>query len=264
MAAQIKHLAISSANAKVLREFYTLLFDMRREETGQVVSDGYLGLNVNPRGRGRQAGIDHFGIEVDDVQAIIARCNEKYPKINFLKRPGNRPFASIGTHDPAGNVFDLTQAGMDNRKGLYAEGVSTEQRTRHVDHFQLRAVEPERLADFYESMYGFARSTDPTNPNTFALTDGQVTLVIAPWNILDYRDTGVERPAIDHIGFAVEDLDAFKRELDQLMETRPELFPTFTKSETEGARRFEILGECSHGELTLNDPDGVLLDVTQS
>lgn len=62
----------------------------------------------------------------------------------------------------------------------------------------------------------------------------------------------------------MEDLDAFKQELDQLMETRPELFPEFSKAETEGARRFELLAECSRGELQLNDPDGVLIDVARA
>ena len=37
------------------------------------------------------------------------------------------------------------------------------------------------------------------------------------------------------------------------MESRPELFPTFNKSETEGARRFELLAECTRGELQIND-----------
>jgi catechol 2,3-dioxygenase-like lactoylglutathione lyase family enzyme len=262
MAVQIKHLAISSGNSVILRDFYTAVFGMSREERGQVVTDGYLGLNVNHRGQGRQAGIDHFGIEVQDVDEIMARCKEAYPKINFLKRPGNRPFASIGTHDPAGNVFDLSQSGMENRKGVYADALTEGKRPRHVSHFQLRAVEPEVLATFYHDVYGLER-TDGED-GSYALTDGRVTLVIAPWNILNYRDTGVERPAIDHIGFAVDDLNAFKRDLDQLMETRPELFPVISRKEDEAARRFELLRECSRGELELNDPDGVLLDVAQA
>ncbi len=260
MAARIKHLAISSANHERVREFYEAVFSMEYDRS-MIVTDGYVGLNVNPRGRGRQAGIDHFGIEVDDVDAVMARSRELYPKVNFLKRPSNRPFAGIGTHDPAGNVFDLSQAGMENRRGIYAESLD-EQRPRHISHFQLRTVEPALLATFYHDVYGLERTGG--DQGTFALSDGRVSLVIAPWNILDYRDTGIERPAIDHLGFAVEDLNSFKRELDQLMESRPALFPQFSKADTEGARRFELLSECAHGELQLNDPDGILLDVAQA
>src|SRR5204862_3244597 len=97
MTANIKHVAISSGNHELLCDFYASLFGMKHDR-GMVVTDGYVGMNVNRRGRGRQAGIDHFGLEVDDVEAIIARSKAKYPQINFLKRPDNRPFAGLGTH----------------------------------------------------------------------------------------------------------------------------------------------------------------------
>jgi predicted enzyme related to lactoylglutathione lyase len=243
-------------------DFYQSVFKLHRDEHGPVVFDGYVGLNVNNRGQGRQAGIDHFGFEVDDVEGFMARCQAKYPQINFAKRPDNRGFVGIGTHDPAGTVFDLSAAGMDNRRGFYA-GDSLEWLPRHISHFELRAMNPEQLAEFYHEVYGLQLASGG-GEGEFALSDGRVTLVIAPWNILDYAGTGIERPAINHIGFAVESLEGFKRDLDHLMESRPELFPRFAKGSTEGARRLEILGGCQRGELQFNDPDGCLLDVSEA
>ncbi len=260
MTAKIKHVAISSGNAGLLLDFYQSLFGMQPDRQ-QVVTDGYIGMNVNPRGRGRQAGIDHFGLEVDDVEGLMARSKEKYPEINFLKRPSNRPFAGIGTHDPAGNVFDLSQAGMENRQGFYADATE-DWLPRHISHFELRAMHPAQLAEFYHEVYGF--TADQCDDGTFAVSDGRVTLVIAPWNIQDYVGTGIERPAIEHLGFAVESLHTFKTDLDQLMESRPELFPTTTKASTEGEIRMQLLATCSHGEFQLCDPDGVLLDVAEA
>jgi len=259
MTAQIKHVAISSGNHELLCDFYTSLFGMSHDR-GMVVTDGYVGMNVNRRGRGRQAGIDHFGLEVDDVDAIIARSKAKYPAINFLKRPDNRPFAGLGTHDPAGNIFDLSQAGMENRRGFYAEAID-DRHPRHIDHFELRAMHPEQLAEFYHDIYGLEASQG--EDGKFSLTDGRVTLVLAQWNIMDYTGTGIERPAIEHLDFAVESMTAFKQDLDQLMETRPEMFPTTPKTNTEGQRRYEILAGCARGELQLSDPDGVLIDVAE-
>jgi predicted enzyme related to lactoylglutathione lyase len=262
MQARIRHIAISSGNSEVMLDFYASVFGLNRDPNGPVVFDGYAGLNVNRRGKGRQGGIDHFGFEVDDVDGFMARCNSAYPNINFAKRPGNRGFVGIGTHDPAGNVFDLSQAGMDNRRGFYA-GSSQDWLPRHISHFELRAMNPALLAKFYQDVYGL--DLEGGDHGKFALTDGRVTLVIAPWNILDYAGTGIERPAIEHLGFAVESLDAFKRDLDRLMESRPELFPTISKESTEGARRMEILAaDCARGEFRLNDPDGCLLDVSQA
>jgi len=87
------------------------------------VSDGYVGMNVNSRKAGRQAGFDHFGFEVDDVERVFAKAREQYPQVQWLKRPANRPFAGISMHDPAGNVFDLSQRGMANRTDVYVADI---------------------------------------------------------------------------------------------------------------------------------------------
>jgi catechol 2,3-dioxygenase-like lactoylglutathione lyase family enzyme len=244
-------------------DFYASVFGLDRDPHGPVVFDGYVGLNVNNRGQGRQAGIDHFGFEVEDVEPIIERCKALYPQINFAKRPANRGFVGIGTHDPAGTVFDLSQAGMENRRGFYA-GDSQDWLPRHISHFMLRAMNPEQLAEFYQRVYGLELVGGAPQNGAYPMTDGRVTLLIAPWNILDYAGTGIERPAIEHVGFAVESLEAFKQDLDQLQESRPELFPSFAKGTTEGARRLEILSACGRGQFQLNDPDGCLLDVSEA
>src|SRR6267142_5020634 len=85
------------------------------------VGDGYVGLNINPRKAGRPAGLDHFGIEVDDLERVLARIAERYPTVEVLKRPATRPFAGVSTHDPAGNIFDLSQQDMQNRTSVYVE-----------------------------------------------------------------------------------------------------------------------------------------------
>jgi hypothetical protein len=126
-------------------------------------------------------------------------------------------------------------------------------------------MEPAVLAKFYQDVYGLQLAPRAAGDPNFALTDGRVTLVIAPWNIQDYGATGVVRPAIDHLGFKVESLDAFKADLDQLMESRPELFPASKKDLTEGKRQLEILAaSCHRGQFQLHDPDGWLLDVSEA
>lgn len=256
MATKIRHVAIRSGNpesARLMTDFYESLFGM----TGSRTSDGYIWLSLGARGLGRQAGLDHFGVEVDDIGEIMARCKAAYPEINFLKRPATRPFAEIGTHDPAGNVFDLYQTKPDGQSRFLEEW-----HPRRISHFQLRAVNPGVLAKFYQDIYGLQVEPRAADDPTYALTDGRVTFVIAPWNIMDYEGTGIERPAIDHMGFEVESLDVFKADLDQVMETRPDLFPSQPKDFTEGARTIEIVAaSCPRGELHLHDPDGCLIDV---
>src|SRR5689334_5052758 len=140
MAAKLKHLAIISDNYAVEGRFYEALFGLRtfesRPESAVAVTDGYVGMNVNPRKAGRQAGLDHFGFEVDDVERVFAKARERYPKVQWLKRPANRPFAGISMHDPAGNVFDLSQRGMSNRTDVYSDEAKLERTDRRVSHFQ--------------------------------------------------------------------------------------------------------------------------------
>ena len=196
MSSKLRHLAIVTDRPALLSQFYRDLFGMKgnppSETSAAVVSDGYVGLNVNPRSPGRQGGFDHFGFEVDDVDAVRDRLRESYPAIDLATRPGSRPFAGISTHDPVGNVFDLSQREMANRRDVYTNEISDS--PVHVDHVVLRVTEAERAATFYAGVYGLDEMEKaPSDPNHY-LTDGRITFIIAPWRIHDYDGAGIERP----------------------------------------------------------------------
>lgn len=266
MFAQIKHMAIVSENYALMGKFYEAAFHMRtsrgaRATNAVVVGDGYVGLNINPRRAGRQAGFDHFGFEVADVETVFARFREKYPSVTVLKRPGNRPFAGLSTHDPAGNVFDLSQRGMENRTDVYEDGDWNQDRAIH--HFALRTVMPEALAQFYVDVFELQAQEKPAGDSNFYLSDGKVTLIIMPWNINDYLGSGIERPAIDHLGFKVENLEEFKRGLQTIVGTNPRLSPSPVGAGPEGQARLKLFSKCPYGKFQLADPDGVLIDVTE-
>src|SRR5262249_4996980 len=156
------------------------------------VSDGYVGLNINPRKPGRAAGLDHFGLEVEDVEEAVARLRKSYPEIEVVKRPGSRPFAGISSHDPAGNVFDLSQHGMENRTSVYVE--SEKRQPRVISHLALRTLHAARLAQFYSEVYELRVLEKKAGDRNFYLSDGRVTLVLMPWSIADYAGTGIARP----------------------------------------------------------------------
>lgn len=266
MFAQMKHLAIVSSNVNQEGDFYRDVFRLKRSGTARaggavVVRDGYVGINLNPRAPGRQGGFDHFGFEVQDVELVFARLKERYPSVRVLKRPSNRPFAGISTHDPAGNVFDLSQQGMENRSDLYVD--KDEEMPRRVGHFALRVLETEKIAEFYRTVFELTELEKPAGDPNHYLSDGKVTLAIFPWQITDFEGSGIERPALDHIGFKVESLAAFKADLEKLggnygsqREDRPEKNP-------EREARQRLFAKCCFGQFQLSDPDGVLIDVAE-
>src|SRR5436305_12767295 len=134
MTSRIRHIAIVSDQYALQGRFYQSVFGMTtaddpRPERAVTVSDGYVGLNINPRKPGRPAGLDHFGLEVDELEPVLARLR-KYPQVQVVGRPSTRPFAGLSTHDPAGNVFDLSQRDMANRASVYVE--AEQPATRHI------------------------------------------------------------------------------------------------------------------------------------
>jgi len=263
MFAKIKHLAIISDNYALLSRFYQALFGMKaskspRPESAVAIGDGYIGMNIIPQKLGRQAGLEHFGLEVEDVDKVAARLREKYPSVQLIKRPTNRPFAGISTHDPDGYVFDLSQQQMANRSEVYVEGEW--QQERSISHFVLRSLNPAASAKFYREVYELQELEKPGDDPNHYLTDGRVTIIVAPWAITDYEGAGIEPRHMDHLGFRVEDVDAFKKDLQTLVKRNPALAPK--PGGTEGEIRLSLLAKCKHGQFQLCDPDGVPIDVS--
>jgi len=274
MLAKIQHLAIISENFVREVKFYQSALGMKgskseaEEEAKAVkmnlavsVSDGYVGMTVIGRKPGYPGGLHHFGIDVDDLELACARMREKYPALKVLQRPSNRPFASLGAHDPEGNIFDLTQQGMENRRGVYVE--TGREEMRRISHIKLRVLHPEAVARFYLDIFEFKEAEKALEDPNFYLTDGKVTLVIAPWDITDYAGAGLERPGLEHVGFKVESVDAVKQELDALRKADPEMRERTVSVASEGQRRLEIIAGCRYGRHQLSDPDGVFIDISE-
>jgi catechol 2,3-dioxygenase-like lactoylglutathione lyase family enzyme len=268
MFAKINHVAIVSDNYAQLAQFYEAVFGMKtsaktRPGRAVTVGDGYVGLNINPRRAGRSAGLDHFGIQVDDCETAFDRMGKKYGSVKWLKRPSNRPFAGITTHDPDGNVFDISQKDMANRTSIYVEN-DGQANPRHINHVAMRTMRPDAMAEFYRDVFELAPSNVERKPGdaNHYLTDGHMTLVIMPWDITDYDATGIITPGMDHIGFKVENVETFKADVKRIADDNPRLAPAPVGTGQEGAALEKLFQRsCSLGQHFLADPDGILIDV---
>ena len=272
MRAKIQHVAIVSENFVRETKFYESVFGMKRskpgsdEETkaiktnyGLSIGDGYVGMTVIGRKPGYGVGLHHFGIDVDDLEVVFARLKERYPAIRVLKRPSNRPFASYGAHDPEGNIFDLTQEGLENRRDVYVE--AGWEQARCVHHIKLRVMQPSTIARFYLDLFELKEEEKASEDPNFYLTDGRVTLIISPWNITDYEGAALERPGLEHIGFKVENVEALNRDLAALRQADPAMSERTVSVPAEGENRVRLIATCRHGKHQLSDPDGVFIDI---
>ena len=116
---KIRHLAILARNPKKMADYYTKVFDMEiihknPAGTAFFLSDGYITMAVLPHKleNDGQVGINHFGFQVDDIEAIskkIVAFDIEEPK----KRPADRPYAEFRGCDTEGNAFDLSEHGFE-------------------------------------------------------------------------------------------------------------------------------------------------------
>ena len=275
MLTRIQHFAIVSENFVREAKFYEATFGMKRAKPGSAeeekairtnyavsISDGYVGVTMIGRKPGYIPGLHHFGVDVDDVDEAIARIKKNHPEVAVLKRPSNRPFATYGAHDPEGNYFDLTQEGMSNRRDVYTE--QQREHPRRIHHLKLRVMNPTKIAAFYRDMLDLREADKALEDPHHYLTDGRMTLIIAPWKMSDFEGAGIDRPGLEHVGFQVESVEAVKRELAALREADPEMRERVISEPSEGERRSALIASCRHCQHQLSSPDGVFVDICES
>ena len=190
-----------------------------RRPSAATARDGYVGLNFNPRmpGRPGPTGLDHFGIEVEDIENSFAMAEKNYPTVEWVKRSGMRPYAQVGINDPDGQVVDINQKNMKQdisevkTNGLYLE--EDREQPRHVEYLALRTPNPAYCAEFYHDVFKLTPLNRQEGDEAYSLTDGRVTLKLIPWKITDFDGMDVGRPTLDHIGFKVEDAEKVHQEI---------------------------------------------------
>jgi catechol 2,3-dioxygenase-like lactoylglutathione lyase family enzyme len=265
MFAKINHVAIVSENYTQLGKFYEAVFGMKtgssRPGRAITVGDGYVGLNINPRREGRQARLDHFGIEVEDVETVFQRMRAHYPRVKWLQRPSTRPFAGLTTHDPDGNVFDLSQKTMKNRTSLYAE--EGWQQPRTLSHVAIRTMNAEAMAQFYSDVFELTTLNKAEGDPNFYVSDGRMTIELIQWDIESSAGVSVIMPGMDHLGFKVESIEKLKEDVEGLS-ANPFMRPMGIGIGAEGVTRLKIFRDCCPlGRYHMADTDGILIDVSE-
>ena len=110
---KIRHVAIASSNREKLAEFYKQAFGMKQVQ-GQggaiYLSDGSINLALKPVYAGREAGLYHFGFEVEDLENLKKKLKAAGAGSEVQRRPRNRE-AEYRVLDPDGNPIDLSTHG---------------------------------------------------------------------------------------------------------------------------------------------------------
>src|SRR5438309_12069147 len=121
MIAKIRHVATHTEHYDKECKFYQTIFGMKQITTGLVdengksnpdrghISDGVIGMALPAKRAGSQAGIAHFGFEVDDVGEAVNRLNGLYPELLPRRPLTYGPFAGTRLQTPPGSKLHLYQ-----------------------------------------------------------------------------------------------------------------------------------------------------------
>ena len=143
---------------------------------------------------------------------------------------------------------------------MYVE--AQREQPRRVHHLKLRVMNPAKIAAFYRDSFDLKEADKALEDPNYYLTDGKMTLIIAPWKMSDFEGAGIDRPGLEHVGFTVEDVGAVKKDLTLLREADPEMRERIVSEPSEGERRLALIASCRHGRHQFSSPDGVFVDVS--
>jgi catechol-2,3-dioxygenase len=269
MFARIAHVAIYTENYQKMANFYKIIFGMKQitsgmaDDTGQRrsdmghISDGTIGLALLRRNPGIRSGLDHFGFDVKDVKSVLAKVEKSYPDLLIKSDLGDVvPFASVRIQDPVGVHIDVSYEGAPNVR----EGYTQERwdQPRHFNHITLRALQPLRLAEFYEEIFQLQEMESAQDQ--VCLSDGKSYLIIRPCHTSSYATM---QEGLDHIGFKVEDLTKAQDDLSEIAVSFPESAPVKVAGRRFGDITRKDLEACVAGKYGTADPDGVLLHLSE-
>ena len=266
MFAKINHLAISTDNYATNARFYQALFGMKatnaqRPARAAPVGDGQIGLNNIPRRDGRRSGLDHFGLEVENMQVALERMARFDSSLTHVVRPAVRPNAAISAHDPDMIIFDLAERNSGKAQDIFAENAG-DLPQRYIDHIVLRVRNPERSAQFYSTVFELALQNDHSDGN-YRLSDGRVTIVLMPWRMDNFIGHDPQPPALDHFGFKVESVAAVKKDMLDIIGINPQMATMQLGLGEEGEARLKLFQQCPVGQFHLTDLEGVYIDVSE-
>lgn len=121
--------------------------------------------------------------------------------------------------------------------------------TAKLRHIALTVPDLKREAEFYEKVFGFTKESE--TPNSIALSDGVMNVTLLRYSADRYagKEQGNAVIGIDHIGFVVDDPQAFAA-MDQRIKDNGGAF----HAEATAGQALEI---------KYADPHGIIFDISE-
>lgn len=113
--ALIRHIAICTEDPEREARFYCEVFDLKENRRGYdfiSLTDGYISVTlIQVDKESPRKGLDHFGFQVDSLDATEGRLRRFGPHIAIAKPDREGTTTEYKVTDPEGNVFDISEKG---------------------------------------------------------------------------------------------------------------------------------------------------------
>lgn len=238
MNAHIRYLAIVTDRPAMLADFYCTRLGMTELGSGAAgdisLTDGFYNVTLLRRRADlgepdERLGLDHFGVEIEDIRDIEARLEEFAPSADIREEPGDLHHGEYRVFDPNGLAVSLSTR---------AFGVDCPQASLPlIHHVALSVPKNDEVLDFFVNVFGFREVGTSKHQREIGAParftgDGHTSLAILrdPERVRrDRRETDEKniRYGVNHFGFLVPNL---QRLLDSLPESaggapRPSIRP---------------------------------------
>jgi catechol 2,3-dioxygenase-like lactoylglutathione lyase family enzyme len=173
---QLNYLAIMCDDPVRIRDWYQrwLGFEEydRTREGSVYITDGHSSIGLLKRGsvpgeESQEAGLHHFGFQIDSILDIERNLEDFDPSIRIERRPQEDPYAEYRLRDPEGILVDLSEKGY---------GVEGEPRTPGIRHVATFNRDTARKFAFYTQVLGMRDTTrtDAEIESHLLMTKGEV------------------------------------------------------------------------------------------
>lgn len=256
MEAYIRYLAVNTERPAAMADYYKQYFGMReaaRSPAGDIaLSDGWFKVALLARWpQGEIAGLSHYGIAIDDLDALRARLQRFGAGADLEPDQGGDFHGDYFVRDPHGMRWSISLAGF----GL-ADGRAETRGVPRIRHAELSVGDTHREMEWMATVFGLREVNTSLKIRQagakFAirmLGEGVINVTFLPFDQVHPKRMSEEQTrskwAIQHFGWVVPDIGG-------LMKRLPE-------------------GMADWGEMTGNmaehqalDPDGNRLDLSQS
>jgi catechol 2,3-dioxygenase-like lactoylglutathione lyase family enzyme len=217
---RIRYIAGIAEDPAKLAEYYSTYFGLRelgRSPEGDVsLSDGFYNLTFLKRRSGLdeeddRVGLNHFGIEIDDIREIEARLEEFAPRADIKQEKGDLHHGDFRIYDPNNLPISLS---------LRSFGVQGEERAiPNIRHVAMMVPNNQQVCEFLCNVFGMretssGRRTAATGSPVRFVGDGGTAVAILRDPARAVAD-GVEPPGtnlkdgLNHFGFLVDDLAGY-------------------------------------------------------